>query len=442
MKTSFLVAMIMMLLSDISVKGQTCDIHSGPVGNSECVKLAEYDDYQWAICLSNAYIKLKSSNKHFCKTTTATYCWYQCQVERFDLDEGTVYDECRCNDGDQAEGDDTSLPEWCFSPSGTECNWYRDCLEKRHPCEASGNGYALSYAEKFCNLYTERSRFFTAEGLQWVNAVRKCLQVALVPLIRPWSNPTCEELKKFAFDSHTPCYLAPFGAPSICDLGCWDWAQVFWTIKSGFTQAFVESMKGVVDVTVGCGKKFTLLDVLDDSCPSVMVRLTLTVALRTLIGKRSTDQELVLNNLAGSVADELAMKLKWDKRVMDWYAYAPNNTNNRDVESDKVEVEVLFGDKSALDLTDEKISNAQPDFSLKNTVQNLATAVEKGVLHNMVIDNMKVSVTSMTACQDVECEESFIAVTAGPPSNLASFSYGDIYITPIITMITVYLHKN
>ncbi len=430
------------------MKGQKCDPSTGPAGQAECVHFEDYyDDYQWAVCLTNTYIQLKSNKEHICRPLPSgdrpNYCWYQCQIETFGLDKGTVYDECRCTPGGSLptfkplpdDNGDTGLPEWCLSPSGTECTWYRECLEKRHPCEASGNGYALSYAEKFCNLYTQRSKYFSALGLEWVNAVRKCLQVALVPHIRPWSKPTCQELKKIAFDSHTPCYLEPFpGAPSICDLGCLDWAQIFWTIKSGYTQAFVESLQGTVDVMLGCGKKFTLLG---NGCPTVIVRLVLIRKLIRL-GKRSIDQGLVLNNLAGSVADELATKLKWDKRVMDWYAYAPNNTNNRDIESDKVEVEVLFGDKMALDLSDKEASNVQPDFDLENTVKNFADAVEKGLLHDMVIGNEKVSVKSLTACQDMHCEETFLDVTASPPRhNLSNCNYGSILMTFIITMITL-----
>ncbi len=329
-------------VADTSVKAQGCDPWTGPAGTTECVLLEGhydelhdryaygYDDYQWATCLSNAYIQLKSHGKSICSShldVPVTYCWSQCQAERFDLYSGTVNDECRCDPEGEAQtlspipdNGYATLPEWCLSPSGTECTWYRKCLEKRHPCEASGHGYALSYAQKFCNLYTKRSTYFTGQGLEWVNAVRKCLQVALVPHICPWSKATCEELKKFAFDSHTPCYLEPFqGKPSICDLGCWDWAQIFWTIKSGYTQAFVESLQGTIDVILGCGKKFNLLGT---SCPTVIVQLALVRSVLK-VGKRSTDQELILNDLAGSIADELAIKLKWDKQVMDWYAYAP-----------------------------------------------------------------------------------------------------------------------
>ncbi len=253
-----------------------------------------------------------------------------------------------------------------------------------------------------------------------------------MPHIRPWSNPSCRELKHIAFDSHTPCYLEAYpGAWSICELGCLDWAQVFWTIKSGFTQAFVESLKGTVDVMLGCGKKFSLMG---SGCPTVIVKLVL-VRRFIRLGKRSTENGLVLDNLAGYVADELATRLKWDNDVMDWFAYASNNTNNN-IESDTVQIDVLLGDKIALELMDNEISNVKANFSLENTTKDFADAVEKGLLHDMVIGNDKVWVTGLSACQDMQCEESFLNVTSiPPPHSLATCFYGNIY-TIVIPMAT------
>ena len=101
--------------------------------------------------------------------------------------------------------------------------------------------------------------------------MKKCLQVALVPLLRPWEFPTYAEIKQKLSDSHSPCYLEPFpNEPSICDLICHDWAQVFWTIKSGFIQVFVKSLKGTVEGMLSCGKSLSLLG---GSCPTQILQL-------------------------------------------------------------------------------------------------------------------------------------------------------------------------
>ena len=145
-----------------------------------------------------------------------------CTQEEFGLLEGLVFPKCRCSLSQAPPN--TQLAEWCFSPDGTDCFWYIYCLEKKYPCEARGSGYALTHAENFCNLHFIRSSNFTAEGRNWINAIRKCFQVALVPMMRPWESPSCDEIRQKAFASHTPCYQEP----SICDLDCRDWAEVFW----------------------------------------------------------------------------------------------------------------------------------------------------------------------------------------------------------------------
>ncbi len=427
MQTILFITVTIMLIGDTSVEGQVrCNPFTGPAGNADCVKFDSYDAPQWAVCLSNDYIQLKSKHRHICREffgSRPDYCWYQCQIETFHLENGPVFKQCHCTPGDSPpevppipdiQGGDGSLPEWCLSPSGTECTWYSDCLLKRHPCRASATSYALSYAEKFCNVYKKHYRYpagLTSQGKEWVDAVRKCLQVALVPYIRPWSEPTCTDLKEIAFDSHTSCYLEPFPeAPSICDLDCKDWAQIFWTIKDGFTQTFVEPLQGALDVILGhCNKSFTLMTA---ECPTTTIRLNLD---RKHFGieKRSTNQGLVLNNLAGSVADQLATKLKWSKVSRGWYAYAPNSTTNREKDSDITEVEMLLGDKVALGLT---YAGARYASRLEIRIKELSDAVEGGAFHDMVIGNEKVTVRSMVACQDMKCEETFLNVTAGPPN--------------------------
>lgn len=50
-----------------------CDANVGPPGPTECIQLPHYNNqYQWATCLSNAYIQQKSGHKHICRNRYAT----------------------------------------------------------------------------------------------------------------------------------------------------------------------------------------------------------------------------------------------------------------------------------------------------------------------------------------------------------------------------------
>lgn len=219
----------------------TCDGQTGPVGMVDCISVDGYSMKQWGTCLTDSYIRQKSGNQHRCANQTRTYCYYQCMLELYDVSSGTVTSTCICNDSSistttQGSPTTSSLSGDCLSPDGSSCSWYEDCLEHRYSCQNTPAGYAIEYMTKFCNLYTTRKDKFTSIGQQWIDGVRKCLQVEFVPFLRPFQHVNCLTIHDKAFASYTPCYLNPdFGITSICKLDFLvDWLQIFWTIKSSY----------------------------------------------------------------------------------------------------------------------------------------------------------------------------------------------------------------
>ena len=192
------------------------------------------------------------SERHACRNRLATRCYYQCMLELHNSESGYVQPDCQCTPGATTPPSMAPLPSWCSSPNGTSCNWYLDCLEKRYPCRGQPADYAIKYAKHFCQLYDKSYNTFSTYGQTWIDSVRKCLQVALVPLLRPFSKTTCSGIQTAAFASHTCCYTggsscSASGAPSICSLPIADWWKVFWTIKSSFIMSTIsaaESFKG------------------------------------------------------------------------------------------------------------------------------------------------------------------------------------------------------
>ena len=131
----------------------------------------------------------------------------------------------------------------CYKPTGEECSWYRDCLEVRYPCEGSGDGYAIEYAERFCSLYYANYNHFSSEGKVWMDGVRKCLQRALAPSLHPFAAKNCSSIRRQAIDSHPGCYTRPaVGVPGICELLCADvWRAIWIVVFEGgalFTEPF------------------------------------------------------------------------------------------------------------------------------------------------------------------------------------------------------------
>lgn len=157
--------------------------------------------------------------------------------------------------GIKASAVKSSLPS-CLSPTGSSCDWYPNCLEKKYPCESSSYPYAISYAYKFCKLYDAKKYLFSAEEWDWVSSVRKCLQVTLAPVLNQTSAPSCQDIRSKGFKSHAPCYLSPSpGAPSICNLGCDVYLKVFRVIKGSLTSwdSFWEMMKASWYIVKQCG---------------------------------------------------------------------------------------------------------------------------------------------------------------------------------------------
>ncbi len=354
-------------------------------------------------------------------------------IEVHNEEDGLVYGSCRCGDGFTTPRPVTSgstLPSTCFSPAGDECDWYRNCLEQRYPCGNSETGYAIPYAEKFCILYNQRQSYFSENGRLWVNAVRKCLQVTLVPLLRPYENPTCADIKQTAFDSHSDCYLTPNNGPSICDLGCLDWAQVFWTIKSAFVDEFVESMKGMVEVVGRCPVNFNLFA---PDCPSVVVwsLISLPVLRR---GKRQLGVP-TNSERATAIADAIAETQNWDSNDLGWYAYGVSSNSTH------LRMMMLLGDLQGL-------RGAGPGttlpFGQNDTLTDLAEAVSSGRLGVLNTRTGYAYVRELRACTDVGCTESYIrassnATVVWPKSKAPKFLPNDIVMAAVSTLVLVFL---
>ena len=78
-----------------------CDRYFGPSGGRYCIKMLGYSDYQWATCRTDSYSRAKSFGKYNCGSLsgTASYCFYQCMLEKYGYTGGSIYGSCRCSSG-------------------------------------------------------------------------------------------------------------------------------------------------------------------------------------------------------------------------------------------------------------------------------------------------------------------------------------------------------
>ena len=409
-----------------------CDRNVGPSGPNQCVPLRQYyNKYQWATCLTNTYIQQQSGHKHICVDRSATYCWYQCMIEVHNKGYGSVSDDCSCDPN--AVLPTLALPTECYSPAGDSCDWYRNCLEKKYSCQATSNAYAIKYAEKFCKLYDERYSLFNEDGKKWVDGVRKCLQVALAPLLRGWENPSCETLREKAFDSHKRCYLEPDkGVPSICDLDYLQFLKIFWTIKGSFGKLDTagKSLEGMFVVGSNCTVRYV---------SDVAKFLKLKIQHFFQRNRRSTDslpEADVQSRFTDSVGSAIASALKWNTDVMDWFAY-PGHLEDIDY----LDIFMVLADKEALGI----VTTSVPSVNLNQNIQELASAVEDGTLP-LQVDGYNVWVKSLASCSDKSCDNTqTLAVSEKPPNwprgDAARISHGGVGLCGIVVVIALLMDR-
>lgn len=384
-----------------------CDRNTGRSGVTECFKLSKYNNqYQWGTCLTDSYIQTKSSGKYKCADRSRTYCYYQCMLEVHKILSGPVYADCSCRIGEEYTTSNLSLPTKCYSPSGTSCDWYEQCLERKHNCRGTKDDYGVAYATKFCNLYDKYYSHFSYQGQQWIDAVRKCLQVSLVPLLRPWRSLSCKEVKTIAFNSHVPCYIRPNDQSphiSICHLGAHDFFSVFWTIKSGLVMSVHTSavmIKGFWSIMTDCIGNIFKDYVFDGSTRNLKLR----VQYADFYGgrrRRSLPELEKFRSISNEIVDNIADKLDWKKQGVLWFSDIDTNTTLKN----EITMNIYLTDRKTYDLNAPNL----PSADMNSTVANFKNKLQNGELSAKTKD---FSFKVLAGCSDADCETTLFDVTA------------------------------
>ena len=269
-----------------------------------------------------------------------------------------------------------------------------------------------------------------------VNAVRKCLQFALVPLLRPWRNPTCEEIRNKAFASHERCYLTPNkDAPSVYDLDCTDFDEIFWTIKGVFGTAR-ESLKGMWVVSNQCGRLSKIKNCYRGL--SGPVRMYNLLIKKFQERKRGSTDPLPEADAQSRFTDEvgsaIAIALKCNTDVMDWLAYTGSV-----VDPDNLEIVMLLADKKALGI----VSTPIPSINFNQTIQEFASAVKHGQLP-LKVDGYNVWVKTLASCSDKACNNTqTLAMSDKTPNwnGASGISGGNFGLCGAIAVLIVMMDK-
>lgn len=231
-----------------------------------------------------------------------------------------------------------------------------------------------------------------------MDATRKCMQMTLVPYIRPWQKASCETLNEKAFKSQRTCYLNPGqDKTSYCDLSITDQMRVFWTLKSGMALTFTPSLEARWNILLDC------LDKKSPSSPENVSTELLHLKVDILDNYAQYEaldyekREEYLGYLAGRVVDEIASRQKWRKKGLAWFAY-PSQTYLSD---SYYFVTILLVDRYTYEAT--ASGPRQPINVTSIALSEMVNEFKHGSFDTIETGTDKAAVLAMKQCTDWRC---------------------------------------
>ena len=257
----------------------------------------------------------------------------------------------------------------------------------------------MEYARHLCDLYGRSKHYLRVKTRRWIDSVRRCLLVKLVPIVRPYFNiSSCEDIESFAADTQLPCYLAPYSSePSVCDLDLEEWVKVFWTIKGNLTKSTSHGLKIMLESTSKCGDNM-LQRILGGQSTQIvqniqqtgmfMVRLTVSGDL----GNENVTEFKDCDEMAERISNQLAIQLNWNQNSVLWFAFVSNRSD-----VNEIGVNILLGSRSLYDVTI-RFENSQ----IIEILIDMVVALRDEKISLSVNDRF--NITAFSACLDYGCQ--------------------------------------
>ena len=428
---------VLLLMPKFSLQ-QTCS-SSKDLNQTECVLITQpsYDSHQWAACVTEDYMIRASNGTYNCSyADTDTQCWYPCMLEIYGVENGSVNDDCSCTPGEMLPTNRSRLPAECYNPQGDDCGWYANCLEMRYPCRGTDDDYAIEYAEEICNRFFSEDNYngFSSTGKLWINEVRKCLQIELVPSLRLWANYTCADIRRIAFASHASCYVDI--SPSMCELSCADVIRAFAIVnlpggdfrEGAAATAPLETIDQMLSILLKC---------YENELSGCIKGVLTTVEIAVKVGRSNHNLHTAATALM--LARYFARALYWEENGFGWFPFF-NNRRKRQIADEEINVRVVLVDMKLLNISSGTVPQSTSGQTLDQAVDDLVTAVSSGSLSMIPlnIDNTQVmsNLTVVSQCMDVNCDSTTMVTTPPNNSGAGCTQWGlHVYITWLLSML-------
>ncbi|KAK3104594.1 hypothetical protein FSP39_005827 [Pinctada imbricata] len=199
--------------------GANCD--RSMEGYTNCMSYA--DDYQWAVCLSDAKIQSLSKSEHYCRDRSTGYCWYPCMLLMTSKETFNVQKACKC-DKDSDTLRKSAVDVDCYFPQTDKCDWYGRCTSSTCFTDLATE---VSILEDICSTFLRIKHKLSVYGNFFIQGVDMCLKKALHTLVYPGSNIKCNEIKREFYSKLSHCLTISDSALNIQELESSDFVLLY-----------------------------------------------------------------------------------------------------------------------------------------------------------------------------------------------------------------------
>ena len=269
-----------------------------------------------------------------------------------------------------------------------------------YDCSGENDDVAIVFPKSFCELNEDHGHTFTVQAHQWLNSTRRCLQIGKVPLIRPWVNHTCSDVRGLLIESNEKCFSDQ--TESICNVGGYDFFRLFVTSNEIVKSLSVDSLNSVnnlFQIRLTCERSDSLSRLYD-----------ITVV-RIKMESKKNIRHTVYNNFslrsnmaaADTIAKSLSAKLEWEENGISWYAWT-NLKSEYAFVNHNASLFILLSSKVRYDF---KYQYTDSISNVDSTVRILVQSIESGGLF-LSVGNLGVNITSLEACDDLKCQHVYL----------------------------------
>ena len=97
-----------------NIEAEVCNPYTGPEGAKMCMKLPNYNGYQWATCRRDSNTRSKTRSFHKCVNIHSKYSYHLCMQEKYYSTSGDVLGDCQCSSAESHKAKFYNLLFACF----------------------------------------------------------------------------------------------------------------------------------------------------------------------------------------------------------------------------------------------------------------------------------------------------------------------------------------